>query len=124
MEVTLLNKELSIIDTSVLELIPRGKENRVTLSTMMKSIDLDERTIQAVISRLVFDHGIPICATREKNSGSGVFIPLNEQERIEGLQNIKAQTKSMTERIKIVESADLVNWNKNLNLKYQERLEV
>lgn len=122
--ILLIKKELSVIDTAVLELIPRGKVNRTTLSNMMKVIDLDERTIQAVISRLVFSHGIPICATREKNSGSGVYIPLNDQERIDGLQNIKAQTQSMTERIKIVESADLKNWNKNLNLKYQESLEV
>ena len=125
LEVLLLSKkELSVIETAVLGLIPRGREKRITLKDMMKSIDLDERTLQLVISRLVFSYGIPICATREKNIGSGVYIPLSEKERKEGLQSIKAQTKSMTERIEIVESADLSSWNKGLTYNYQSKLEV
>lgn len=125
MEVLLLNKkELSVIETAVLELIPRGREKRITLKDMMKAIDLDERTLQAVISRLVFSYGIPICATREKFIGSGIYIPLTEKERIEGLISIKAQTQSMTDRIEIVESADLKNWNKGLTYNYQEKLRM
>ncbi|MEG0285296.1 MAG: hypothetical protein RR494_04495 [Vagococcus sp.] len=117
-------KELSVIETAVLELIPRGREKRITLKDMMKAIDLDERTLQAVISRLVFSYGIPICATREKFIGSGIYIPLTEKERIEGLISIKAQTQSMTDRIEIVESADLKNWNKGLTYNYQEKLRM
>lgn len=117
-------KELSVIETAVLELIPRGREKRITLKDMMKAIDLDERTLQSVISRLVFSYGIPICATREKFNGSGIYIPLSEKERREGLVSIKAQTQSMTERINIVESADLSNWNKGLTYNRQEELEV
>lgn len=124
-EVLLLTKkELSVIETAVLELIPRGREKRITLKDMMKAIDLDERTLQSVISRLVFSYGIPICATREKFNGSGIYIPLSEKERREGLVSIKAQTQSMTERINIVESADLSNWNKGLTYNRQEELEV
>ncbi|NKC66720.1 hypothetical protein [Vagococcus fluvialis] len=117
-------KELSVIETAVLELISRGREKRITLKDMMKTIDLDERTLQSVISRLVFSYGIPICATREKFNGSGIYIPSSEKERRDGLVSIKAQTQSMTERINIVESADLNNWTKDLVYNYQEKMEV
>lgn len=119
-----MKKELSVIETSILELIPRGREKRITLKDMMKAIDLDERTLQSVISRLVFSYGIPICATREKFNGSGIYIPLSEKERREGLVSIKAQTQSMTERINIVESANLNTWNKGLTYNYQDKLRL
>lgn len=125
LEVLLLNKkELSVIETAVLELIPRGREKRITLENIMKAIDLDKRTLQAVISRLVFSYGIPICATREKFDGSGIYIPLTNKERIEGLISIKAQTQSMTDRIAIVESANLKTWNKDLTYNYQSQLRL
>ena len=125
MEVLLLNKkELSVIETAVLELIPKKRKKRITLKDMMKAIDLDERTLQSVISRLVFSYGIPICATREKFNGSGIYIPLSEKERRDGLVSIKAQTQSMTERINIVESANLNTWNKDLIYNHQDKLEV
>ncbi|MGX7024137.1 hypothetical protein [Vagococcus hydrophili] len=117
-------KELSIIETSVVCMIPRGKDKKIPLKEITKSIGIDERSIQSVISRLIMIHGIPICASRGINSDNGFYIPINEKERSEGLRSIKMQTVNMTERIQSVEAANLNTWNEGLIYNYQESLGV
>lgn len=104
------NKNLSIIEENVLSLIPRGKDNKKTLQIMSESIDLTPRELQAIINGLIFNHRIPIVAIRQ----GGVYIPLSENERIEGLQGLKNQTNDQLKRINIVESIDLDNWHKTV----------
>ena len=108
MEVLLLANNLSIIEQNVLSLIPRGKDNRKTLQVISEAIDLTPREIQSVINTLITNHHIPIVATRSKKSG--VYIPLTQDERVEGLQSLKKQTSDQLKRIAIVESIDLDNW--------------
>ena len=117
-------KELSVIETSILELIPRGESKKISLKKITDSIGIDERSVQAVISRLIIIYGVPICASRGVNSDNGFYIPITEKERIEGLQSIKMQTINMTQRIKSVESANLITWNEGLIYNHQEELEV
>lgn len=97
---------LSIIEKNVLSLIPRGMDNRKTLQIISEPIDLNPRELQSVINSLIFKHHIPIVAIRK----GGIYIPLSENERIDGLQGLKNQTTDQLKRISIVESIDLSNW--------------
>ncbi|MBP2966853.1 hypothetical protein [Acinetobacter baumannii] len=119
-----MSKELSIIETELLSIIPRVKDNIKSIKTIGYQLGLDERTTQSIVSRLVIKYGIPICSTREKELGSGIFIPLTPKERMDGLRNFKSQAINMIERVKVVESADLNNWTDDLVYKYQEKLKV
>ena len=117
-------KELSVIDSSILTMIPRGKERKVPLTEISQAVGIDDRSVQAVISKLIIVYGVPICASRGVNSDNGFYIPITEKERIEGLQSIKMQTINMTQRIKSVEAADLNTWNETLIYNHQDELEV
>lgn len=108
-----MNKELTIIESAVLSMIPRGKDNRRALKSMCDATGLDARSMHSVINTLVFKHKIPIVATR-KGKG-GVYIPLSSQERAEGLKGLINQVSDMTHRIEIVQSADLTNWENGMN---------
>ncbi|MBO0476176.1 hypothetical protein DOK76_03785 [Vagococcus sp. DIV0080] len=114
-------KELSVIESSVLSMIPRGTGKKVTLNDICQLTSLNLREVQSVISSLVFKYKIPIVANRGLG---GIFIPLTNEQRSQGLNGIKNQVIDLNKRIEIVESADLIDWNKNINLSYQERLEV
>ena len=106
MEVLLLANNLSIIEQTVLSLIPRGKDNRKTLKVISAYIDLKPRELQSVINGLISNHHIPIVAIRK----GGIYIPLSESERVDGLKGLKNQTNDQLKRIHIVENADLKNW--------------
>lgn len=116
-----MSKELSVIESSVLSLIPRGKDKKVTLDYICKNTGLKVREVQSVINCLVFKYEIPVCADR---SQGGVYIPINNEERSNGLNGIKSQVNNLKSRIKIVESADLNNWMDDLIYNYQEKLKV
>ncbi|MGY3766797.1 hypothetical protein ACWOAH_09760 [Vagococcus vulneris] len=81
-------------------------ENRKTLQIISASIDLNARELQSVINSLIFRHHIPVVAIRK----GGIYIPLSESERLEGLQGLKNQTSDQLKRIAIVESVDLDTW--------------
>lgn len=102
----MMKTNLSIIEQTVLSLIPRGKENRKTLKVISAYIDLKPRELQSVINGLISNHHIPIVAIRK----GGIYIPLSESERVDGLQGLKNQTQDQLKRIAIVESVDLENW--------------
>lgn len=111
--------QLSVIETAVLESIPRGYENRQPLKKLCSLLDLDERSIQSVISRLTAK-GVPICSSR--GIDSGVYIPLTEEEREKGLRSIKSQAKEMGKRIIAVSNADLDHWHEGIYYTYQSSL--
>lgn len=114
-----MKKELSPIETAVLELIPRGYENRQSLKNLYTLLDMKEREIQAVISRLTAK-SIPVCSCR--GTEPGVYIPLTEEERTRGLESIKSQAREMNKRIRAVSQADLEHWHEGIYYTYQTSL--
>lgn len=87
-------------------LIPRGNERLVSVSDLANALDTDVRHIQGMIYNLVVKFGIPVCSYRGEYQ-SGVFIPVNESQRIDGLVTIKEQVRSTSVRISAVEEANL-----------------
>lgn len=103
--------ELTIIQQFVLDQIPYGSEKPAKVSDISKVINLTERDIHAVINVLT-RKGIPVCSIRSGES-KGIFIPVTEQERIEGLLALQNQVADMANRIENVQKADL-EWYKKL----------
>lgn len=114
--------QLSIIESEVLSLIPRGAERKISLTEIGKSIDLDVRSIQATINSLI-KKGVPCVAVRSLING-GLFIAETDEERERGLKSLERQALDMQRRAELVRQADLVNWHKNISSSYQKRFEV
>lgn len=113
---------LSVIESSVLNLVPQGMDNRRNLKEIASLIDLDVRSIQEIINRLI-SYGVPICAFRGNNQ-SGVYIPTNQEELRLGTRAVKSQIKEMMIRVDRVENADLINWKSAVVTTRQSELEV
>ena len=104
-------QELTIIEKSVLELIPRGSERKVKVTELSKLIDLNEREVKAVIESLR-TKGIPIVSVR--GAEGGLFVAITEEEREIGLRAFRNQQQSMERTISYIEQADLANWQKQV----------
>jgi len=105
--------ELTIIQAAVLEWIPRGGEHPVRLADLSKRIGLNTREIHSVINSLA-KSGIPIVSHRSGET-AGIFIAVNEAERMSGLLPMQSQVKDMAERIAAVEGADLERWAESVS---------
>lgn len=103
--------ELTIIQESVLSMIPRSSERPARVVDISAAIGLSVREVNAVI-RVLTMKGIPICSLRS-GENKGVFIPVNEQERFDGLVALQNQATDMKQRIENVRKADL-NWHELL----------
>lgn len=106
-------KELSIIESSVLNLIPRGDVIKITASEIAESIGLDRREVFSVIVSLIYK-GVPIVAQRGVHKG--YYIATTEQERLNGLIPLKNQLANTQSHIEHVEKADLKNWHKTIKV--------
>lgn len=106
-------EELTIIEQSVLELIPRGFERKIKVLDICSIIDLDERDVKAVI-QMLRAKGVPIVSVRGYEGG--MFIATNEDERTIGLKAFRNQFKSMEQTITNIEQADLKNWQESLKI--------
>lgn len=116
-----MKKELSANESAILELIPKGYERVVTIDMISQLTGISPREVQGGVNRLVFKHKIPIVGNRGQG---GIFIPVSDEERGRYLKGIKNQASDLTKRVEIVEAADLNNWDEDLILNHQERLEV
>ncbi|MFW3653472.1 hypothetical protein [Vagococcus fluvialis] len=117
-----MKRKLTVIESSVLEFIPRGMSNRKNLTDISKLIDLDVRSIQGVINRLI-SYGVPIVASRSHNK-SGVYIATSQEEVVSGVKSIKSQIEEMKIRVYNVENADLDKWPSLVETSHQVKLEV
>lgn len=109
-------KELSVIESAVLNLIPKGSSHKINAAELERSIDLNNREVYAVINMLI-KKGVPIVAVRKgKYNDRGFYIATTEQERTDGLYSLKEQVNDMNNRIRCVEKADLDNWHKHIKV--------
>lgn len=106
-----MKQRLTLIERSVLELIPIGSLRKITTADIMPLVDLDSREVFAVIQSLR-RKGVPIVATRGKEGG--IFVATNEAERSEGLHPLRLQYLTTQETIHNIEQADFHAWKKML----------
>lgn len=109
-----MTKQLSIIETAVLDLIPNGSNRKISIKEVGQILDLDERSIYEIINSLR-RKGVPVCAKRNGQPlDRGYYIATNEAERADGIHSYKSQVSDMSSLIQAIEQADLTNWHKNL----------
>lgn len=89
----------------LLACIPKGDAAPIKIVDLSKLLNIEERTIHAMISSLINDYKIPICSRRTLNAG--IFIPLTDEQRAYGLVSIKSNVNNLNKRVLTVENADL-----------------
>lgn len=99
-------KELTEREQLVLDFIPFGKDGKINVSEIAKLAELEQRTVYTIIESLIHNHKIPIVSSRHEHD-NGIFIPLSDEERQEGLTALRNQVRTMYRRIELVETADL-----------------
>lgn len=114
--------QLSVIETSVLELIPVGIERKTSLTEISRLIDLDQRSVQATINGLIRKN-VPIVAVRGAIEG-GIFIATTDEEREMGLRSLVSQANEMLNRAELVRRCDLSTWENKVSSSYQDQLGV
>lgn len=122
-----MKTKLSSLETKVLNLIPKGMDNRknlkdISLLVHVNGKPLSIRRTQDIINSLT-NYGIPICSSRSHDK-SGVYIAETKDEVILGVRSLKKQADEMKIRAKNVENADLDNWPLMIDKTYQVQLEV
>lgn len=102
---------LSPLEKAVARAIPIGRFNAKTTREISNHTALPIRTIREIVNRLIISHGFPICGA--KSGKRGLYYPLNDKERNEGIEPLRELVIDVQTRIKTVSRADLT---KNLTV--------
>ena|SRR5699024_2669173 len=95
---TMTKKELPYRYQMLADILPVGKQNAITLDTIMKLCDIKEkRNAYEIVERLIIEHGYVILASR-KGEFKGYFIPENEAEFKENVKPFIQSIQSMNRR--------------------------
>lgn len=100
--------KLTAKEKRVLGVLGLGKSQARNVSDLSKVTEMDTRTFNDIIFRLALK-GIPIVSNRT-GENRGVYIAETEEEKIEGLQFLKAQIKNMTKRVQAVQASNPLTW--------------
>lgn len=101
-------KELTIIEQSILKMIPLGDERKISIGELSSLVDIDKRSIYTIINNLR-KKGVPICATRS-GENRGYYVATNEEEKERGLASYRSQYNDMGSLITVLEKIDVSNW--------------
>lgn len=99
--------DIPLIYQEMIDLLPRGSENPMPLKEVASLLHLDKRTVLEYANAISIHYGVPILASR-KYQRNGLYIPVTEKERREGLIPLKNQVLEMTKRIDAIEKAELL----------------
>lgn len=108
-------EDLTIIERSVLELIPRGFERKIKVPDICSIIDLDKHFVS---KSMTIAKQLVNFQTLGNLSNEALYLvaTLPEEERTTGLKAFKNQYKSMEQTITNIEQADLKNWQESLKI--------
>lgn len=99
-------KELNSYEYTLLQAIPKGRENRKLIPMIAQALGTNQRQIYEDINHLIIKYHIPIVSTREGNQG-GVYLPITEEEKQLGLAPLKASVNTLNKRIEVIDKADI-----------------
>lgn len=108
-------KDMTPLEIKIFMLLPLGSERLISTREVTDILNIEERTVRAIVEKLITDYDIPICSFRQSDN-YGYFIAETKEEQRLGLLPLKQQTKAMKKRIRKVENADI-----NTAIQYKEK---
>ncbi|URZ87210.1 DNA replication protein [Floricoccus penangensis] len=105
-------KQLSELETRVLDLIPRGIDNPISTNDLETLSKIDKRTIYAILDRLR-RYKVPVCAIRT-GAKKGVYIATTDEEKKRGTEAYIKQAREMQRSVRALNTADVDNWEQGV----------
>jgi len=99
-------KDMTPLEIKIFMLLPLGSEHLISTREITDILNIEERTVRAIVEKLITDYDIPICSFRQSDN-NGYFIAETKEEQRLGLLPLKQQTATMKRRIRKVENADI-----------------
>ncbi|MFW3504829.1 hypothetical protein ACN68I_03260 [Aerococcus viridans] len=99
-------KELPQRHRQILAYIPNGSQTMVTRVELVKLSGLNDRDVYQILNDLTMKYDIPIGSSRDRKH-FGYYIPMNEQEKIQGIRSLEEQGYTMLKRAEKVRNSDI-----------------
>lgn len=97
--------ELSPLEKGIACAIPLGQFNARTTQEIADRVGVSVRTIRSIVNRLIIKHKLPICGS--KMGKRGLYYPLTDEERSNGIEPLRDEVIEMQTRIKTVSMVNL-----------------
>ena len=99
-------KELPHRHQKILAFIPNGSDAMITRIELVKLSGLSDRDVYQILNDLTMKYGIPIGSSRDCNH-YGYFIPMDEEEKNNGIRSLEEQGNTMLKRAEKVRNSDI-----------------
>ena len=99
-------KELPQRHQQILAFIPNGSDTMITRVELVKLSGLSDRDVYQILNDLTMKYDIPIGSSRDRKN-FGYYIPLNDQEKNDGIRSLEEQGNTMLKRAEKVRNADI-----------------
>ena len=99
-------KELPPRHQKILAFIPNGSDAMITRVELVKLSGLSDRDVYQILNDLTMKYDIPIGSSRDSNH-YGYYIPMNEEEKKNGIRSLEEQGNTMLKRAEKVRNSDI-----------------
>ena len=99
-------KELPPRHQQILAYIPNGSDTMITRVELVKLSGLSDRDVYQILNDLTMKYDIPIGSSRDSNH-YGYYIPMNEEEKKNGIRSLEEQGNTMLKRAEKVRNSDI-----------------
>lgn len=107
--------DLNPREQTVLDCIPAGHENAISLRRLAFVVSLDDRLIREIIYRLVVERGLPIGSSTVSESG-GYFLIENEEDLKVAIRHLKPRAKAIFRRTRALERIAREKFSRQIKL--------
>lgn len=107
--------DLNPREQTVLECIPAGHENAISLRRLTLVVSLGDRLIREIIYRLVVERGLPIGSSTGPEGG-GYFLIEDEQDLKVAIRHLKPRAKAIFRRTRALEKIAREKFSRQIKL--------
>ena len=111
--------DLNHREQTVLDCIPTGHKNAISLRRLTLVVSLDDRLIRDIIYRLVVERGMPI-GSSTFSEGGGYFLIENEEDLKVATRNLKPRAKAIFRRARALERIAQEKFSQQVKLRLVE----
>ena len=105
--------KLTVNETKVLDILPRGIDRPITMTEISKLTELEPRVLYSIIDRLR-RHGVPVGGLRSEEK-NGYYIATTEAEKMIGASSYASQVNSMSETVANLLASDVSDWEQSIS---------